>query len=119
MPVAPTGESILGGIWKMKLIYAIVNDEDTSRVANALLKSGFYSTKLPSTGGFLRAGNTTFLIATEDDRVDLAIDVIKSKAKRRKRFVPSAVDREATFPEEVDVGGATVIVTDVDRFEKV
>lgn len=103
----------------MKLIYAIVSDEDTSRVANALLKSGFYSTKLSTTGGFLKAGNTTFLIATEDDKVNLAIEVIKSKAKKRKKFVPSAVDKEAVFPEEVNVGGATIIVTDIDHFEKV
>ena len=103
----------------MKLIYAIVNDEDNSRVANALVKNGFYATKLPSTGGFLKAGNTTFLIATEDDKVDLAIEVIKSKAKKRKKFVPSTVDREVAFPTEVQVGGATIIVTDIDRFEKV
>jgi uncharacterized protein YaaQ len=103
----------------MKLIYAIVNDEDTSRVANALLKNGFYSTKLPSTGGFLKAGNTTFLIATDDNKVDLAISVIKEKARKRSKFVPSAVDKEVAFPSEVQVGGATIIVTDIDRFEKV
>jgi uncharacterized protein YaaQ len=103
----------------MKLIYAIVNDEDTSRVANALLKNGFYSTKLPSTGGFLKAGNTTFLIATDDNKVDLAISVIEEKARKRSKFVPSAVDKEVAFPSEVQVGGATIIVTDIDRFEKV
>lgn len=103
----------------MKLIYAIVNDEDTNRVANALVKEGFYATKLPSTGGFLKAGNTTFLIATDEDKVDKAIEVIKSKAKKRKKFVPSMIDKEVDFPIEVDVGGATIMVTDIERFEKI
>ncbi|MBS6445816.1 MAG: cyclic-di-AMP receptor [Ruminococcus sp.] len=103
----------------MKLIYAIVNDEDTNRVANALLKEGFYATKLPSTGSFLKAGNTTFLIATTEDKVDMAIDVIKSKAKKRKKFVPSTIEKGVEFPVEVNVGGATIMVTDIERFEKV
>lgn len=102
----------------MKLIYAIVNSEDTYGVSNALVKNGFYATKLASTGGFLKAGNTTFLIATEDENVEKAIDIIKEKSKKRKAFVPSA-NNEVTFPVEINVGGATIMVTDIDRFEKV
>lgn len=102
----------------MKLIYAIVNSDDTYRVSNALVKNGFYATKLSSTGGFLKAGNTTFLIATENDKVDKVIEVIKEKSQKRKAFVPSA-NNEVNFPVEINVGGATIIVTDIDRFEKV
>ena len=53
----------------MKLVYAVVNSDDTRNVANAVTKAGFSATKLSSTGGFLSSGNTTFLICTEDERV--------------------------------------------------
>ena len=50
----------------MKLIYAIVRDEDDSRVMGELNRHGFKVTKLATTGGFLRAGNTTLICGTED-----------------------------------------------------
>lgn len=52
----------------MKLIIAIVQDEDTSRLVNQLMKNGYGVTKLATTGGFLRAGNTTLLIGVDDER---------------------------------------------------
>ena len=55
----------------MKLIYAIVSSDDSSSVSGALTQNGFFATKLASTGGFLMSGNTTFLICTDDENVDL------------------------------------------------
>ncbi|MBE6838814.1 MAG: transcriptional regulator [Ruminococcus sp.] len=108
----------------MKLVYAIVNSDDTRNVANAVTKAGFSATKLASAGGFLSAGNTTFLICTEDERVDELIQVIAQKSRRRKQFIPSVTTYGmgttcASVPVEVTVGGATIFVTDVERFEKV
>ena len=40
---------------QMKLIIAIVQDEDASRLVNQLMKAGIGVTKLATTGGFLRA----------------------------------------------------------------
>ena len=51
----------------MKLILAIVNNEDSAIAASALTKEGFLVTKLSTTGGFLMVGNTTFLIGTEEE----------------------------------------------------
>ena len=45
----------------MKLVIAIVQDEDAGRVVSALMDKGFGVTKLATTGGFLRAGNTTLI----------------------------------------------------------
>ncbi|MBQ6119286.1 MAG: cyclic-di-AMP receptor, partial [Clostridia bacterium] len=56
----------------MKLLIAIVNNDDSAVVASALTKENFVVTKLSTTGGFLMVGNTTFLIGTEDDRVGTA-----------------------------------------------
>ncbi len=108
----------------MKLIYAIVNNDDSHDVSSTLTKAGFFATKLASTGGFLMAGNTTFLSCSEDDNVDEIIDIITERSRRRKQYMPAGniVGSEmhgATFPVEVSVGGATIFVTDVERFEKV
>ncbi|MBE6856008.1 MAG: transcriptional regulator [Ruminococcus sp.] len=108
----------------MKLIFAIVNGDDSQPVSNALMENGFFATKLASTGGFLSSGNTTFLICTENERVDDAINVIASKSRKRKEFVKNSMsglssDSFSSFPMEVQVGGATIFVTDVERFEKV
>lgn len=104
----------------MKLVFAIVNGEDSQAVSRALTKAGFFATKLASTGGFLSAGNTTFLTCVENDRVDAVIDVIRRKSHKRKQLLPAGTPSEfgMNFPVEVEVGGATVFVTDVERFEK-
>ena len=102
----------------MKLVFAIVNGDDSQAVSKALMKAGFFATKLASTGSFLSVGNTTFLTCVEDDRVEEVISVIREKSHKRKQFVPSNVGNGVDFPVEVEVGGATVFVTDVERFEK-
>ena len=107
----------------MKLIFAIVNNDDAHNVADALTKSGHYATKLASTGGFLMAGNTTFMICCETAAVDGIIAIIAQNSRKRKQYVPnaaslSAENAPASYPVEVSVGGATVFVTDIERFEK-
>jgi len=107
----------------MKLIYAIVNNDDSHSVSNALTQNGFSVTKLASTGGFLMSGNTTFLVCSEDSKIDEIIEIIKEHSRKRKQFVPSAgtygTGEYAGFNVEVSVGGATIFVTDIERFEKV
>lgn len=107
----------------MKLIFAIVNNDDAYNVSNALTSAGYSATKLASTGGFLMAGNTTFMICCENAAVDDAVAVIARNSRKRKQYVPneasiSVKDAPATYPVEVCVGGATVFVTDIERFEK-
>lgn len=107
----------------MKLIFAIVSNDDSSKVSSALTKARFSVTKLATTGGFLLSGNTTFIIGTDDDKVDTVIGIIADHSKKRKQMVPSSasygVGMYTTYPVEVQVGGATIFVTDVERFEKV
>jgi uncharacterized protein YaaQ len=107
----------------MKLVVAVVQDKDSSRLSNALIKEGFRATKLASTGGFLRAGNTTFMIGIEDDRVQEVMQVIKANCKVREQLVTpvspmgGTTDSYIPFPVEVQVGGAAVFVMPVERFE--
>ena len=106
----------------MKLIFAIVSNDDSSKVSKELTKNRFSVTKQATTGGFLMAGNTTFIIGTEDERVDEAIEIIGKHSKKRTQMVPSSasygVGMYTSFPVEVQVGGATIFVMNVERFEK-
>ena len=95
------------------------------KYCNILMKEGFSVTKLATTGGFLRAGNTTLLLGVEDEKLRAAMDVIERVCKSRKHIsaapaMPAMVDSHAaaTYPVEVTVGGATVFVLSVDQFVK-
>lgn len=65
----------------MKMILAILRDEDNENVSQGLLSQGFRVTRIASTGGWLRRGNTTLMIGVEDDNVDPAIDIIRTNCQ--------------------------------------
>jgi len=108
----------------MKLLIAIVQDEDSQRLINELMTEGFRVTKLATTGGFLRSGNTTLLVGVEDEQADGAIGIIEKICKSRKQVTSSpspminSTGTYTPFPFEVLVGGATVFVLTVDQFLK-
>ena len=106
----------------MKLVFAIVNDDDAGNVLAVLNKAGFSATKLASTGGYLKAGNTTFISGVEDDQVDQVLQLIGSNARKRTQIIhdTTSVGNFSTIamPLEITVGGATVFVLNVERFEK-
>ncbi len=108
----------------MKLILAIVNSEDGNKVLGTLNEAGFSVTKLATTGGFLRAGNVTLIVGTEEERVEEAISIFKERCRTRKHIMTTPISASMAGmytpqPIEVEVGGATIFVMDVDRFEKV
>ena len=108
----------------MKLIIAIVQDEDASRLVSNLMNEGYGVTKLATTGGFLRAGNTTLLVGVDDDKFDGAMAVIEKVCKSRKQIatspspVPGTTGVYVPYPIEVMVGGATIFVLNVEQFIK-
>ncbi len=106
----------------MKLVIAIVNRDDANTVTQNLAKQGYYSTKLASSGGFLLAGNITLLIGVEKEKVQHVIDIIHEHSHSRKQLIPATSEMGMgympTMPVEVTVGGATVFVVDVERFER-
>jgi len=107
----------------MKLIFAIVNRDDANAVTQALSKQGFSSTRLATTGGFLLAGNVTFLVGVDEEKVEQAIDIIKRHSHSRKQLISATSEMSMGYypsvPVEVTVGGATIFVVDIDRFERV
>ena len=108
----------------MKLILAIVQDKDSNRLAHEFIDANIRATKLSSTGGFLKAGNSTFIIGLEDERVQDALELIKKTCQSRKQYVSTpmsldiSLDGQVPYPVEVEVGGATVFVLPVDGFHQ-
>ncbi len=96
----------------MKLIQAIVHNDDADAVVNALLTQGFRATRMGSTGGFMRAGNTTIVSGVEEGQVDEVLSIIKQHVKSRLHT--------PTWPraKEVEVSGAIVFVINVERLER-
>jgi uncharacterized protein YaaQ len=109
----------------MKLVMAIIHDEDAFHIMDLLNEQGYYVTKLASTGGFLRAGNTTLLCGVPEDRIAGLIDIIEKKCKSRKQITSvnsthvNATESYVPYPVEVTVGGASIFVLNVEDFKRV
>ena len=111
----------------MKLVLAIVQDDDAIDLIEELTDKDYRVTKLATTGGFLKSGNITLMIGVEEKEVKNLINVIEDVCKRRKEMVPTSTPNTigtnsgmyVPYPIEVEVGGATIFVLDVDQFYKV
>lgn len=108
----------------MKLAICIVHNRDKGKVADELIKAGFKSTILGSTGGFLREGNTTFLVGVEDEELDNLKTVLEQNCQTREQVVnmmPYETAQPGAFvaaPVKVPVGGAVLFVMNVDQFHR-
>ena len=107
----------------MKLMIAIVQDEDAGDVIAALNEAEIQVTRLATKGGFLRSGNTTIMTGVQDEKVDEALHIIEENSRARTQYatLPSSCGAMHGFimaPIEVKVGGATVFVLDVEQFHK-
>ena len=109
----------------MKLVLAIVQDDDALDLIEDLNDKGFRVTKLATTGGFLKSGNTTLMIGVEAEQVDDVINIIEEVCKKRKQVVSTQPGLSGEsgmympFPLEVEVGGATIFTLDIDKFVKI
>lgn len=92
-----------------KLIIAVVQNEDADDVVDALLEDEFRATRLASTGGFLRRGNTTLMIGADEDQVDRVLGLIRQHA--RSGSVPAESGEAAP-------AAATVFVLDLEEYQR-
>ncbi len=108
----------------MKLVIAIVNPEDAGALVDALLEREFRATRLHSSGGFLKQTNATVILGVDDDAVEAVLGIIRDTCHSRTQLVnpmPPILEPGEFFlpyPLEVEVGGATVFVLPVERFER-
>jgi len=109
----------------MKLVIAVVQDSDAASLLENLVEHGFRATKLASTGGFLKKGNTTVFAGVEDEKIPELIEVIKEKCCLSKQVLTPIISPggpiESYMPNLVDIppSGANVFVLDVEQFIKV
>ncbi len=87
----------------MKLMMVILKKKDCDPVIQALVETDFRVTRVASTGGFLRQGNVTLLIGTDEEKVDSALEIIRTNVA------------DSDQPEQAR---ATVFVLDVAQFEQ-
>ena len=108
----------------MKLIVANIQDQDADRVISNLTEPGYRVTRIGTTGGFLQQGNTTLLVGVDDNQVTPVMNILKTHSQRRTQYMPMATGAAPNGVAlynyvEVEVGGATVFILDVDHFEQV
>ena len=103
----------------MKLVFAIVQNDDAKRLTRALTEHHISVTRISTTGGFLHGGNTTLMIGVEKEKLEETLNLIKNESSTRKEFMvipssmPGYIDNSPT-PVQVTLGGATVFVVEVE-----
>ncbi|EDS76343.1 protein from nitrogen regulatory protein P-II family [Clostridium botulinum C str. Eklund] len=109
----------------MKLVIAVVQDNYADDLIDVITEAGHGVTKLATTGGFLKAGNTTLMIGVKKEEVEKVISIIKDVCRKRNQVITTTSPVTVTtgvyvpYTVEVEVGGATVFVVDVDQFIKI
>lgn len=125
--IRPVGETTraLRGDTAMKLVFAIVQDEDVDNLVDALVSEGFRTTRIGSTGSFLRMGNSSLMIGVDDHQVPQVAAIVRRTCRRRKQmavpYSPALEPGLLYMPEnfEVEVGGAVLMVHNVVHFERI
>jgi uncharacterized protein YaaQ len=96
-----------------KLIIAVVQNEDADAVVDALLEEEFRATRLASTGGFLRRGNTTLMIGADEEQVDQVLGLIQQHAHAGAGAPSGAQGQQQSAP-----AAATVFVLDLEEYQR-
>ena len=94
----------------MKLVIAILESENVNKVVRALMEEDIRATKLSSTGGFLKSGNTTLLIGVKKEDKDKVVEIIKANTGRKK---------VNSHHGDVEVGGANLFIIDMDKYLRI
>ena len=108
----------------MKLVIAVINNDDSRTAITALTGRDFFVTQLSTTGGFLMVGNTTLLIGTEKERLPELKEILKKYCVTREKTNPSveAFGRgllNHSVEEKVTIGGAVMFTLSVKKKKKI
>lgn len=100
-----------------KLLVVIVHRDDVDAVSDTLRTHGHRFTRIPTFGGFLGEPNDTLFLAVDDERVEEVLSVIELACNPREVEIPLVLlDRLKDWEARtVAHGGATVLVTDLER----
>jgi uncharacterized protein YaaQ len=90
----------------MKMILAIMPTNLSEQVSQTLIGESYRVTKFASTAGLFSAGTTTLMVIAASEKIDLALDLIRSQ-------IPPEPPIDMTTPR------VTIYVLNVKDFEKV
>ena len=102
-----------------------MQEPDADLLADSLVSGGFRFTRVPTAGGFLREGNTTFIIGIDEERIGDLLGIVRRNATTRMQIVSplqtaqDSGEARLPFPVEVQVGGATMFMFDLERIEQI
>ncbi len=103
-----------------RMMAVVIQEQDIENALGALNQLGFSTTRMPSTGGFLGRKNTTLLIALSEGHEGVVVQALNKSCRKRVEYqttpIPGVTPMHAT-PTPVEVGGATIFVFEVERFE--
>ncbi len=119
----------------MKLVVAIVQNDDADDLIDSLTAADYRATRLASTGGFLRQGNTTIILGVPEQSVDAVLSIIEYHCHSRRAAVPNPFPTPSTISleqiagsadtgnqksgkMEIQTGRATVFVLNLERYER-
>jgi uncharacterized protein YaaQ len=111
-----------GAGWAVKLVVAVVQDYDADRFLRAATDEGLRATRIASTGGYLRTGNSTVLLGVADEAVGRCLELLAAtsavRVERASEVASELTELYASGLAEVKVGGAVAFVLRVERFEQ-
>ncbi|NQV13100.1 MAG: cyclic-di-AMP receptor [Parcubacteria group bacterium] len=111
----------------MKLLIIITHQKNTKQLEEEFIKQKIQFTKMETTGGFLRKKNYTYFVGIEDNKVESILQITKKTCRSQDEIAESpwfveGQPGEVVIPEgqtKVKVGGATIFVTNTDKFVKI
>lgn len=104
------------------LCLAVVQDRDLESAVSALAARSIPSTRIQSSGGFLRRGNHLLVVGIPDGGLNYAIEALERACRSRIEYMSSPVDIlpfPLPIPVQIEVKGATVFVFEVERYEEI
>ena len=108
----------------MQLVLAIVHSDDAPDLIDSLTKKNFRATRINTAGGFLKESNATILLGVEEERVDEVLQTIQNNCQTRTQYInplPPVMEPGEfymPYPVEVQIGGATVFILNINSFTR-
>jgi CPA1 family monovalent cation:H+ antiporter len=104
------------------LLMAVVQDRDLESAISALAVRSIPSTRVQTTGGFLRRTNHLLMVGIPEGRLGYAIEALEQACRSRIEYMTSPVDVlpfPLPMPVQIEVKGATLFAFEVERYEEI
>jgi uncharacterized protein YaaQ len=104
-----------------RMMTAVVQEQDVENAIQSLTRLGISLTRLPSTGGFLGRRNATLLVGMNHTQEQMAVQALSKSCRKRVEYVATPLEGSPLpfpSPTPITVGGATIFLFDVERYEE-